>query len=105
MKSTTTRQLTHKLFCDPLTFRWSCRCGYQLGDGHDALYAQCPLAPKPAPEIRVACLLDEGDPDAYIEFDISTPTHEKKPQTVATPKRQAGRRVARIYRKGQDLFQ
>ena len=34
------RELTHRL-----TFaegRWSCECGYVLGDGHEKLYAKCP---------------------------------------------------------------
>ena len=85
MKSTTTRELTHKLTCDPNTQRWSCKCGYLLGrDGHEALYAVCP---------------EYG----YIEFDISKTTHEAATPT-ATPKRQAGRRVARIHRQGSDLF-
>jgi hypothetical protein len=117
MKSTTTRTLTHKLTCDKRTLRWSCKCGYVLGTGHEALYAQCPLAPKPhSKAMRGMLMVDgkctpfemEGRPepdDGYIEFDISTPTHEKKPPKTATPKRQVGRRVARIHRQGPDLFQ
>ena len=38
------RKLTHQLVCDEATKLWSCQCGYVLGSGHDALYAQCPLA-------------------------------------------------------------
>jgi len=44
------RMLTHKLTFNPMTERWSCRCGYLLGrDGHEALYALCPLTPKAEP--------------------------------------------------------
>jgi hypothetical protein len=88
MTSITTRHLTHKLTYDTRTDHWSCKCGYVLGTGHRALYAKC-----------------QFNDDGYIEFDISTPTYEKKATKAATPKRQIGRRVARIHRKGQDLFQ
>ena len=86
-----TTKLTHKLEHDKWKDRWSCVCGYVLGTGRDELYAQCPKAA-----------------DAYIEFDITT-THETKPTTTkahipSPPKRQVGRRVARIHRKGQSLF-
>jgi len=37
------RKLTHQLVCNEETKLWSCQCGYVLGSGHDALYAQCPL--------------------------------------------------------------
>lgn len=85
--------LTHKLEFNKWTGHWRCRvCGYVLGTGHKELYAPCP-----------------ADPDGHIEFDIRSTTDEKKTapktiQTPATPKRQAGRRVARVYRKGSDLF-
>jgi hypothetical protein len=36
-------KLTHRLECDPATHRWSCKCGYKLGDGHNKLYARCKL--------------------------------------------------------------
>jgi hypothetical protein len=46
------RVLTHHLEYDPKTDRWTCKCGYMLGrDGHERLYAPCPLfAPKPEPQ-------------------------------------------------------
>lgn len=38
------RQATsHKLKHDPFTSRWSCACGYVLGDGREAFLALCPL--------------------------------------------------------------
>lgn len=84
--------LTHRLEYDKWQDRWRCNvCGYVLGTGREQLYAPCP-----------------ADPDGYIEFDIRSTdekkTAAKKIQTPATPKRQAGRRVARVYRKGEDLF-
>ena len=98
MTSITTRHLTHHLIYSARTDRWSCKCGYVLGSGHEALYVQCPLAGE------VERLRPKPPDDGYIEFDISTPTYEKKTTKAATPKRQTGRRVARIHRKGPDLF-
>lgn len=85
-------KLTHKLEYNRWLDRWRCSvCGYVLGSGREALYAQCP-----------------ADPDGHIEFDIRSTdekkTTPKKANIPATPKRQAGRRVARVYRKGSDLF-
>jgi len=40
----TERTLIHGLTYDRKTSRWSCKCGYVLGDGHHALYAVCPLS-------------------------------------------------------------
>lgn len=39
LKPATTHQLRH----DPITDRWSCGCGYTLGDGREAFLALCPL--------------------------------------------------------------
>jgi hypothetical protein len=33
----------HTLKHDPFTGRWSCKCGYVLGDGREKLLAPCPL--------------------------------------------------------------
>jgi len=38
------RKLTHALIYDKRADRWQCACGYTLGDGHDALYALCPMS-------------------------------------------------------------
>ncbi len=35
---------SHKLTHDPFTSRWSCECGYVLGDGREAFLAPCPMA-------------------------------------------------------------
>jgi hypothetical protein len=35
---------SHKLTHDPLSSRWSCECGYVLGDGREAFLAPCPMA-------------------------------------------------------------
>lgn len=35
-------QLTHALLYE--ANRWRCKCGYVMGDGHDKLYALCPLS-------------------------------------------------------------
>jgi hypothetical protein len=63
------RTLTHKLEYNKETDRWSCRCGYVLGTGHDELYAQCPLTKR------------------YIESDITQPT--KKRRTSKRPSKAA----------------
>jgi hypothetical protein len=34
----------HKLAHNPFTSRWSCRCGYTLGDGREAFLAPCRLS-------------------------------------------------------------
>lgn len=42
ISSPTTHQLRH----DPLKSRWSCGCGYVLGDGRKAFLRPCPMASK-----------------------------------------------------------
>ena len=36
----------HKLKHNPFNGRWSCECGYVLGDGREKLLAPCPLTLK-----------------------------------------------------------
>lgn len=52
------RTLTHSLIYSK--DKWSCKCGYVLGTGHKALYAQCPLVKR------------------YIESDITAPRNTRK---------------------------
>lgn len=40
----------HKLAHNPFTSRWSCACGYVLGDGREKLLAPCPLTIKKKPK-------------------------------------------------------
>lgn len=40
------KKFPHKLAHSPFTGRWSCGCGYVLGDGRGALLAPCGLAKK-----------------------------------------------------------
>lgn len=51
------RRLTHQLTYHTGKGRWSCKCGYVLGTGHKALYAQC---------------------QRYIESDITAPRITRK---------------------------
>lgn len=54
------KRLTHTLTHSKAKDSWSCKCGYVLGTGHDALYAQCPIAKR------------------YIESDITAPRITRK---------------------------
>jgi len=40
----------HKLKHNPFNGRWSCECGYVLGDGREKLLAPCPLTLKKKPK-------------------------------------------------------
>jgi hypothetical protein len=42
----------HTLRHDPFSHRWSCKCGYVLGDGREKLLAPCPLTLIKKPKAR-----------------------------------------------------
>jgi hypothetical protein len=79
-------RLTHKLKCNSAQV-WSCACGYTLGDGHDKLYALCPLWKR----------------EAYNEFNISFRDHEKK--KTKPSQRKAGRATRGVSQAATDLFE
>jgi hypothetical protein len=40
-------RLSHKLEYHPRKDRWVCKCGYELGQGHNKLYMPCPITRRP----------------------------------------------------------
>jgi len=88
------RRLTHHLDHDPKTGRWSCKCGYVLGTGHDALYAQCAVFRHGRHEERE---------QAYAENSLSL---ERNATTKgAAPRKQAARKGKRaVSKRVADLF-
>jgi hypothetical protein len=66
------RELSHALVYDTHTNRWSCKCGYKLGDGHHALYALCPLSH------RDKIVNQSRRRQAYHQMEISSAAPIKK---------------------------
>ena len=81
--SASERVLTHALLYDGRTNRWSCKCGYVLGDGHHALYALCPLSHRDKvvnQQQRRRTVVRPAGPRAYSDFKISSPTSQTAQQ-------------------------
>jgi hypothetical protein len=76
---------------DKKTDRWSCKCGYVLGTGRAALYAQCPV------------FKHGRHHEAYAENSVSL----KRNATTkgAAPRKQAARgRERTVSKRVADLF-
>jgi hypothetical protein len=80
------RKLTHALLYDYKSGKWSCKCGYVLGSGHNELYALCPIYQRRKPD------------EAYAEISRSSMTDEK-------PKRETCGAKRGVSQKALDLFQ
>ena len=78
-------RLTHTLVHNKRTDRWTCKCGYALGDGHKKLYARCPRYQA-----------------AYTENNIGPRTNEAKP--FKNDKRRPRYSTRRISPPSDDLF-
>jgi len=73
------RTLTHHLVYDKRAARWSCKCGYELGNGHHALYAVCPLShrDKAVNERKRKADARPKGKGSYREFTITSKPSEK----------------------------
>jgi hypothetical protein len=68
------RQLTHSLGYDRDKHRWSCPCGYILGDGHEKLYARCP-GKRAYPQTGISSKPNKAALDL---FDVAPPKPKRK---------------------------